>query len=143
MTYWKRFTETDSPMCRAGYAMFVRDDIISDEDMSGYGPTKWVYTGEPVHITTLWDVIVEGWEKAPCEALTPSGRNRMYDGVSGEDIATLANPADIVESAGLWDDWDLVQWIWDLVLEPRGIVAVETEDGCLVFDEALIQRAED
>ena len=137
--FWKRFTESGSitPMCDIGYAMFVRDDIIEDEQMSIYGPHKWIYIGTPIHIVDLFEEIMDAWEECPCR-----DQYGHYESVSGGEIAMLANPNKIVETAGLWDDWDLVHWIWEHVLEPKGIFAIETNDGAIVFDEQLIKRAE-
>lgn len=48
---------------------------------------------------------------------------------------------DIVNSAGIWDDADAVQVIWDKVLEPAGITKVRTQNGLIVFDEKDVVKA--
>src|SRR5690606_22061662 len=58
--------------------------------------------------------------------------------IEGEEIYEQFNPKDIVDSAEAWDS-DLVQWIWDRILEPRDIMAVTTRDGAVVFDDKLIK----
>jgi hypothetical protein len=57
---------------------------------------------------------------------------------SSKEIAKEAHPKDIVDSAGLWDNPDVVQIIWDEVLEPKGIIKVKTPDGLIVFDPAEV-----
>lgn len=49
------------------------------------------------------------------------------------------NPDDIVNSAGLWDNLSLTEKVWGRVLAPRGIHAVRTNDGAIVFDPALVK----
>lgn len=47
--------------------------------------------------------------------------------------------SDVVNNAGGWDS-DLVVWIWERVLEPKGIVSVILENGAIVFDKSLIKK---
>ena len=58
----------------------------------------------------------------------------------GEDIVELFNPDNIVNSAGGWDDEDLVSWLWEYVLDPNNIDAVITYDGAVVFNKNLIKQ---
>ena len=50
------------------------------------------------------------------------------------------NPPDIVETAGIWDDKDFVQYLWDnyfegIMDETGSVPAVVTDDGMIVLDE--------
>ncbi len=54
---------------------------------------------------------------------------------NAEAIADELNPDDIVTSAGSWDDADVVQDVWDRVLEDRGILKVKTTNGLIVMAE--------
>ena len=54
---------------------------------------------------------------------------------NAEAIADELNPDEIVTSAGSWDDADVVQDVWDRVLEDRGILKVKTTNGLIVMAE--------
>lgn len=59
-----------------------------------------------------------------------------YENLFVEDI----NPTKIEVSAGIWDDQDFVQILWDRLLEPKGILKVKTNNGLIIFDSSLCKR---
>lgn len=63
-----------------------------------------------------------------------------FDVILGEDEVS---PADIVDSAGVWDNPDMVQVIWDKVLEPKGIMAIRTNDGLMAMEQDSIVKSAD
>jgi hypothetical protein len=51
-------------------------------------------------------------------------------------LAADTAPPDVVNGAGAWDSPELVQHIWENVLEPNGWTLVKTPDGVVSFDPA-------
>ena len=133
--YYRSYKE-ESPMSEWGHAMFV-DHNDSWVDTIGDG-VNYVYDGTgAVDISNLEDVIKDAWSE--------SLKNGDFDDtfmadITAEDAFKSFAPEDIVMSAEAWDDGDMVQWIWNKVLEPKGIYAVITPDGAIVFDESLIKH---
>lgn len=104
-----------------------------DEVESGYGAYRFVASdaeGKVVDASDLEDDIREAFVNAG----VPEDWQRDI-----EDLISETNPGHIVDSAGVWDSPDLVQLIWDKVLEPKGIQAVRTDDGLVVFDPELVK----
>ncbi|NCC34947.1 MAG: hypothetical protein EOM24_23490 [Chloroflexia bacterium] len=116
-------------MSDIGHAMFVAADSDDADCLSSYGSVEWSYDGSSsVSIESLMSAIVAAWDADAAHPLD----------CSGEELAAACNPARIVDSAGAWDDADVVVWLWDNVLEPAGVKAVITTDGAIVFDSALV-----
>lgn len=102
------------------------------EQLRQYGPAAWISRGEGA-------VDVKDLQPAMVRALRENGAHAEY-GTTAAKLAREANPASIVDSAGLWDDPSLFKIIWENVLEPRGVSAVRTSDGLIVFDPSLARR---
>jgi len=90
----------------------------SEDELSGYGNKK-------LEATNNGAVRVESISEEIRNAL-----KNEYPDLGDKEI----NPDHIVNSAGVWDNPDAVQAIWDNVLEPKGITKVEFQDGLMVFD---------
>ncbi|MBW2094199.1 MAG: DEAD/DEAH box helicase family protein [Deltaproteobacteria bacterium] len=130
---YHRYTNSESPMSDAGFAMFAEDQTKVDEgtygafhhtvDVDSIPEEKVVYAGSPK------------FQAALKSALEEEGESNV------DELVKAANPDSIVDSAELWDDMPLVQLVWDKVMEPNGWTVVETDDGAVVFDEALINTA--
>lgn len=119
MMYHRHNNNEASPANDADYCMFAADEHAC----AHYGAVHWVFDGEAV---AAGDVI---------QAAIESGfEDEFYE-------AELINPRAIVDTAGAWDDYSAVAWLWENVLEPRGWYAVATNDGCVVFDVDAIRRA--
>lgn len=139
-TYY-RFTNSVGPMSDWGHAMFTDDDQRTE----GYGNNKFifVYDGEnAVNITKLKKDITETWQE-DCQEGFYGDFGGMCDEdywskIDAEDIYNSFNPIDIVDTADAWDS-ELTTWIWERVLDPMGINAIITNNGCIVFDSNLIQ----
>jgi len=130
--YYRRAKEA-SAMSDWGHAMFV-----DHEDAWIDGGINYIYDGTgATDISDLEDVIKDAWSE--------SLKNGDFDDtfmadITVEDAFKSFAPEDIIMSAEAWDDGDMVQWIWNKVLEPNGIYAVITPDGAIVFDESLIKH---
>jgi len=119
-----------------GHAMFA-----ANYDRVGggcYGCVEHHYDGhDGVKIEDMYGLIREAWED---EAFRPVGA--YYASLTAEQVCECFTPQDIVDGADGFDNGDLVQWLWERVCEPEGIVAILTPDGAIVFDEALIETLE-
>lgn len=134
---YRRNTHSNNPMSDYGHAMFV--EIEKEDSIGSYGPVAWLYDGTDITpIETLREAIISTWDEYNDICLVP----RTFEHLSGEDIYNACLPVDIVDSAGIYDDGDLVQWLWEHVFEERDIRAVSTPDGAIVFDETLIMSTE-
>lgn len=124
-TYRRNTRNAYNPQNNAApYYMFV-DMFGHTQDPLGdtYGPYRFVATDKnAIDVSDIADEI---------QALAQD-----YFGyeLSDDDIS----PPDIVDSAGMWDNMDFVQQVWDNILErifdeTGEIPAVKTADGLLVF----------
>lgn len=135
-----RCSRKQSPMSAIGHAMFSND--LNKVDGGNYGKNIFKYDGETA-------VSLEDLEEAIKEAIFDSeGEIDGFGNVleyceemecSVEEFIKDLNPPDIVGDAGVFDDKFLTLWLYDEVLEPKGITAVLTHDGAVVFDESLIK----
>lgn len=109
-------------------AMFVETKAprATLDSLSGYGPAGWISRGSGA-------VDVRSLQPAFVRALREAGFHKEY-GTSAAALARDAAPNNIVNSAGLWDNPSLVKEVYDSVLQPRGITAVRTPDGLVIFD---------
>ena len=143
MRLYHRFTNSETALSDWGHAMFAADILA----VEGYGENHFTYDGrDGVEIYDIYDDIVAAWERD--KEADFFGDWGMTNGtewaktVSGEEIADGFIPADVVDSAENWDI-DLVQWIWERVLDPMAIMAVYWDAGAIVFDPDLIKREDE
>jgi hypothetical protein len=128
--YVRRSQLSDTPFNPGspGMAMFAEtaNPRATLDDLRGYGPSAWISRGDgAADVRSLQPAIVRALREA-----------RMHEemGTTAAALARDANPQNIINSAGLWDNPALVREVWDSVLEPRGITSVKTSDGLLIFD---------
>lgn len=122
--YSYRFSRSAAGANDVPWQMFA-DDITKVE--SSYGPNLFVSeVRDAVNSADLVKPIAKALEKHP----------EIIDeyATTAQELAEGASPIDIVNSAELWDAADIVQVIWDEILEPRNITKVKTPDGLIVFD---------
>lgn len=62
--------------------------------------------------------------------LTPTLENTLRNFESAEQVAEEMNPTNIVDSAGLWDDPEFVNWFFD---QYPDYYFVKTEDGAVTM----------
>lgn len=136
MTTYYRYTKRNNPMSDWGHAMFAAKQY----KVEGYGPIGWTLDeSDTVDIWDLEDDIREAW--AACVESEYFGQLSDIDFWLNYDVDELVDsfdPRDIVDSADAYDH-ELVGWLWDYVLEPKGIMAVRTFDGAVCFDQSLIK----
>jgi hypothetical protein len=124
---YRRNTRGETPFNDTDYAMFVKADPADEDIVSSYGDNEWTARAQDA-------VPVEDIQKDIVRAIAreaPELRDQYQ--TTAAQLAREANPEDIVNSAGLWDDPELAQFVYENVLGPRGIESVKTRDGLLVF----------
>lgn len=123
-----------------GHAMFADDpDSISGYSGRDDARDRGFYTvmhSDLESIDNLKAAIAEAWDEDAENGMTPSG----YEDVTGEEIAEQFDPEDIVDSAGAWDNGELISWAFDRGLFDD-ISGVKTYDGAVAWDQSIIHRA--
>ncbi len=138
--YFRR-THGASPESDAGYMMFARDkDAVSG---GTYGQTLHTFNdAAEASKGQIVDAADRAFQSRVAAALRADPSVTATYGSSTPTLRQLAsesNPANIVDSAGLWDNPELAQIVWDRVLAPAGKSVVRTADGAIVFDPALVR----
>ena len=123
-----------------GHAMFADDsDSISGYSGRDDARDRGFYTvmhSDLESIDNLKAAIAEAWDEDAENGMTPSG----YEDVTGEEIAEQFDPEDIVDSAGAWDNGELITWAFDRGLFDD-VSGVKTYDGAVAWDKSIIHRA--
>lgn len=133
--YARRSQQSATPFNDVDYAMFVEAKTglrNTLDDLRSYGGSMWAATDRQA--TTVKEIQAD-----LVKAFRKSGANNEY-GTTAAQLAREANPEQIVNSAGVWDNPDLVQKIYDLVISPKGIRAISTNDGLIVFDRGIAKK---
>jgi soluble lytic murein transglycosylase-like protein len=131
----RRSKSFDSPFNRDAehIAMFAETKNPREtlDQLRGYGPAAWISRGDDA-------VDVKDIQPDIVRALRNSGRHEDYN-TTAAALARSANPENIVDSAGMWDDPLLVREVYENVIQPREITSVRTNDGLLVFDPVNVR----
>ena len=135
--YWDglsyRSHRGSSPMSRAGYAMF---SDFPDATVQ-YGDHQYaVYKNDLDSVDKFKTKIATAWERTVDSGNIPYGLEYLSES-SGEEIAELFDPQDIVMSADAWDNEDLVEWAFKAGAF-EGAHGVNTNDGAVVWDRDYI-----
>lgn len=130
-----RYTAGDDPL-EFGYGMFARNQ----DSVRHYGSKHWEADLSQLGPGEIADASDPALRADMVKALRKQ-RDRLSHEGPVAPLVRESNPERIVNSAGMWDDLDATAIIWEEVLEPRGIRAVVTEDGALIFDPQLISSA--
>lgn len=139
-----RRTRGESPDNGMGYMMFANDR----DSVAGYGKNLWTAEPERAAPAATVNAADAQFRQALYRALRKMDPAAQTEAV-GRDInkglaralVNEANPQNIVNSAGFWGNPALVQYAWEHVLEPRGLRAVTTNDGAVIFDPSLVTKA--
>lgn len=139
--YHRRNNNSDSPDNGVGYSMFAEDE----HSVEHYGNSHWIlpegnnekriYAGSSEFKNAL-----NGWlndNKPLLESEFGRSDDEFIDSLIEE-----ANPDDIVDSAGFWDNEKLVRYFSEEVLAPNGWEIVETRDGAISFNDELSINAD-
>lgn len=125
----------DSALSDYGHAMFADDPSA----IEAYGDTFYsVRHSDLADINDIKGRIAEQWEADKEAGMLPYELD-VLSHLSGEEVAEAFDPADMVDSAGAWDDGDVMTWAFRAgVFDDIG--GVKTSDGAVVWDEGLIHR---
>lgn len=130
--YIRRSRNADTPDNGVGYSMFAKGNPEYDDAISSYGDYGWFTNADgAVDVSEIQPDIVR--------SIRRRGLHDDYQATAAQ-LAREADPDDIVNSAGLWDAPDLVEAVWEDVLDPKGITKVMTRDGLLLFDPGQARR---
>lgn len=136
---YHRFTNSDTPESRAGYMLFADNA----ESVRFYGKNQYVFDekiskdAKIVNADDPW--LIDEIEKSLLK------RPEITDDLQTDarSIAEESNPNDIVDSAQIWDNEDIVQIIYEDILEPNNITVVKTNNGVVVFDRQIVKSAKE
>lgn len=131
-----RNTNGGSPTNDVPWAMFSQNA----DSVSHYGKNKWAFDDSALPKTDVLEAWTKDGQRQIAKALLQDRRLLKEYGVHPKILAKESAPSNIVDSAGLWDNPDIVQSLWENLLEPRGYKAVLTPDGAVVFENELIKR---
>lgn len=132
--YVRRSQSTKTPFNDVDYGMFVQHggDVESAlDDISGYGKGRWLGRA---------DVDAADIKKQILKSIRNSGVHNDY-GTTAAKLTREALPEDIVNSAGTWDAPDIAEKIINDLYD-RGITAVKTPDGAIIWDKSNIRSAD-
>lgn len=124
-----RYTRGDVPVNRSGYMLFA-DDV--EKVANNYGKNHWV--------ADVSDLPTVGQIKEKIRNFFNSRADILDEyQVTAKELAESFDPDDIVNSAGGWDNEDLVSEIYTNILEPEGIIGVKVNDGAVLFDNRNVK----
>lgn len=113
----------------AGYFLFVEAD---KEDSLGsvYGDHRYFATTKAsLNVSDLIPALKDAWKEYA----------EYNDILNQTPSDTEFDPDDIVMSAGVWDDWDFVSWLFTNYFfddyTSNDVPAIKTSDGLIVFGE--------
>jgi hypothetical protein len=132
---YNRFTNGGPMNKNTAHMMFADGD---PERVSNYGANHYTFDPQELPQNAVIDSTNPRFIKSFRDALKESGEWNKNE-ISA--LLSDASPKNIVDGAGVWDNPDLVQLLWDKVLEPNGWNAVKTPDGAIAFDPAHVKRA--
>lgn len=120
--YKRNTRRKHAPANAVPWQMFVRG---VDADQSNYG--DYTYYATDAGAMSIEEIMPRVQELA----------EEFYGSTLSEEEI---NPPDIVDTAGIWDDKDFVQYLWDnyfegIMDETGSVPAVLTDDGMIVLDE--------
>lgn len=119
-----------------GHAMFADDPYTVEM----YGTNLFgVFQKDLADINDLKPEIAKAWKKT----IKENNSNVLEDldywsKISGEEIAEQFDPTDIVETAGAWDNSEMVRWFFEETDLWEEISGVKTSDGALVWNPDII-----
>lgn len=120
MTYFRRNNNSESPKNReAIVTLWVCPESL--DEIEHYGDIIW-------HTDGVSDS-TEGYRIVDIEDIYDSLEKNFPENKD------CFNPRAIVETAGFWDNWDLVIEAWEKVLEPMRIGGIRTFDGLIIISD--------
>ena len=127
-----RYTGTN-PMSDYGHAMFA--DMDQEESVRMYGKCAYTFESEQEgveYIEALNDKIIEARRASELE---------FNDHLTDDEFCASFSPPAIVDGADAWDNGEMLTWFCEWIAIPLDLKGITTQDGAIVFDVALINRA--
>ena len=117
------------------YAMFLEADKGARHGLdllSKYGESKWIATDKgATNVSEL--------QKNILKEIRRQGIHNEY-GTTAAQLAREANPANILDSAGIWDNPSIISAIYDGVFGKKEINSVKTNNGLIKFSADGIRK---
>lgn len=134
---YRAVASTESPISSyTGYGMFADDPNPLDM----YGDSLYSVDHSVLSdINDFKQAIAEAWDQDVENYALPSSLEAVGEQRSGAEIADTFDPPNIVDSAGAWDDPDLITWAFERGIFDDSVIGVKTSDGAIVFDENAIR----
>ena len=140
-----RRNNRDTPFNDVPYMMFADDA----DRIAHYGDTLWELPDDAGNRISVSDEAFRealgNWARDNIDNLRESGYDYGEDADAFvEAFVNDADPADIVDSAQLWDIQDawIMNDIWEQVLAPNGWDTVITSDGAITFNPDIVRRVD-
>ena len=135
-----RFSNSNSPMSDWGHAMFSDNE----GQVEHYGKNK--YTVNESELTSFEDVaplIDKAYEDDKANDFSMMEFYGIDENIYSDkaEFLELFDPADITDAAAAYDNSATSAWLYDTVLEPNGIKGIRTQNGGVVYDDSIIERA--
>ena len=126
---------SDTPYNDVGHAMWASGEserVSSTYASNDYSRMWGLNISDLPDIQDFYDDIRKAFEESKKNDTFPGDMGERYQDV--EDLLELIDPDDIVDTAGVWDDLDAVQWLWDEVFYKKNIGGVKLYDGAITFE---------
>ena len=135
-----RFSNSGSPMSDWGHAMFSDNE----GQVEHYGKNK--YTVNESELTSFEDVVPlidKAYEDDKANDFSVMEFYGIDENIYNDkaEFLELFDPADITDAAAAYDNSATSAWLYDTVLEPNGIKGIRTQNGGVVYDDSIIERA--
>ncbi len=135
-----RFSNSNSPMSDWGHAMFSDNE----GQVEHYGKNK--YTVNESELTSFEDVVPlidKAYEDDKANDFSVMEFYGIDENIYNDkaEFLELFDPADITDAAAAYDNSATSAWLYDTVLEPNGIKGIRTQNGGVVYDDSIIERA--
>lgn len=135
-----RFSNSNSPMSDWGHAMFSDNE----GQVEHYGKNK--YTVNESELTSFEDVVPlidKAYEDDKANDFSMMEFYGIDENIYNDkaEFLELFDPADITDAAAAYDNSATSAWLYDTVLEPNGIKGIRTQNGGVVYDDSIIERA--
>lgn len=133
-----------NPMSDWGHAIFA--DNFSSISCYG-GKNKTTFYVESADLVDVLDIRAEIIQQK--EAFSPDECYFLDEeeiaeienlfSLSDDNFFSMFNPSDIVMSAEAYDNYSLLSWLYNTVIEPMEIGGVKTADGAVTFNPEIIK----
>ncbi|MGE9986717.1 hypothetical protein, partial [Desulfovibrio sp. SGI.169] len=123
----------ESPDNDVGFTMWAYGDSERVRHYSGDDYTKmWgINLKDAPNISDFYDAISARWDADHEKGTLPSSLEETYG--DADEFLKYIDPDNIVDSAGVWDDLDAVDWLGEF-FEEIGVDTIRLWDGAISFN---------